>query len=79
VHPSFPEAGEAIDKRLRGSCTLNIANSNNKVVRITQPAASNGSGNPKLWEVGATYSVIKFERKNANSKGPPPHWSVDGE
>jgi len=65
--------------RLRWSCTLNIADANNIVVCINQPAASSGSDNPILWDVGATYSVIKFERKNANSKGDPPHWSVDGE
>jgi hypothetical protein len=78
AHPSRHEAGEAIDMRIQWTGTLNIADANNNMVRITQPAASNGSGNPKLWDVGATYDVIKFERKNPNSKGDPPHWSVDG-
>jgi hypothetical protein len=32
--------------------------------------------NHKLWQVGRSYGVIKFELVNAS--GDPPHWSDNG-
>jgi hypothetical protein len=50
--------------------TLKIADANGQVVRITTTPRT-GAGNQQLWQVGATYGVIKLQ-------SDPPHWSDDG-
>jgi len=62
--------GRAIDMTITWGGTLNITDATGKVVSIGKPR--NGADNTTLWNVGASYGVIKLPTD-------PPHWSDDGQ
>ncbi|MDO6388420.1 hypothetical protein [Uliginosibacterium sp. 31-12] len=64
--------GNAIDMSISWTGTLSIINASKKTVAIaTTPRTGM---NTKLHEVGATYSVTKYNGSGSDA----PHWSTDG-
>jgi hypothetical protein len=89
-HPSHHETREAIDwniswpNALNGNGTLKIKWGPNGGPNGEQPGTIDKISttprtglNHKLWQVGKSYGVIKFELANPGNSDPP-HWSDDG-
>ncbi len=61
--------GLAVDMTISWHGTLQITDANGKIIYVSTTPLS--GMNTQLWQVGATYHVLKL----AND---PPHWSADG-
>jgi hypothetical protein len=59
----------AIDWNITWEGTLNIKDARGRTIAIGEPR--NGASNQRLFQVGASYGVIKLE-------SDPPHWSHNG-
>lgn len=69
--------GNAIDMALSWTGTLNIRNAAGQMVSIATTPKTHM--NPQLWQVSATYRVIKFGTfPGGNPPGDKIHWSIDG-
>jgi hypothetical protein len=65
-------SGLAIDMTITWSGVLTIKNASGEDV-VIDTSPRDGGGNAKLWAVGETYGVIKYQKLS-----DPPHWSVNG-
>lgn len=70
----------AVDMNISWSGTLNIKNAKGTVISITTNPKT--GMNPTLWDVGASYGVIKYCYGSITNKCKPnedrPHWSSNG-
>jgi hypothetical protein len=64
--------GCAVDMRVQWYGELSIADANGKIVKIRSLPRS--GMNPELHAVGATYGVIKYNKRGRDD----PHWSDTG-